>query len=382
MRVLHIINDLRAAGAEMLVAQLVPCLQKRGCIAQVALLADTASFVRDDLAASGVQIHVPSDTLSFHAAHKHIPYLANVMRKSRCDIAHVHLFPAQLWAALALQTLPPKKRPLLITTEHNTHNRRREARWGRILDTLMYGRYAHLIAITDATKTALCEWVPATASRTSVILNGVDLARIQTAGLANKTDLLGMSDEAAAQSRVVTCVGRLEKQKNQATLLRAMAELPDAHAVLVGVGEKEAELRSLADELHLTSRVHFVGRRADVPEILRISDGYAQPSLWEGFGIAVVEALAAGVPVVCADVPGLRDVVGGAGRLVPSDDAPALARALHDVLGLSPAQKAVVVENGKRQAQNFSIDACADAHVRLYNELLSRKDKPAQVPKP
>ena len=370
MRVLHIINDLRAAGAEMLLRQLTPCLQSRGCAVEIALLADNASFVRDELAGLGVRIYVPPAQGSFHAAHKHVPYLAGVLRKSNCDIAHVHLFPSQLWAALAAQTLPPKKRPILLTTEHNTHNRRREARWGRILDTAMYFRYAHLVAITEATKTALCQWIPPTCAKTSVILNGVDLARIHAASPADKTKLLGLSAFEATQVRVVTCVGRLEKQKNQAVLLRALAHLPGVHGVLVGVGEKEAELRSLADQLGIKSRVHFVGRRADVPHLLRITDVYAQPSLWEGFGIAVVEALAAGIPVVCADVPGLDVVVGKAGNLVSPDDVPGLTKALSDALALSPAQKAAAAEKGRTQAQQFSIEACADAHLSLYARLL------------
>ena len=238
----------------------------------------------------------------------------------------------------------------------------------------MYSRYTHLIAITEATKTALCQWVPPTCAKTSVILNGVDLARIHAAPPADKAKLLrlsaGLSAFEAAQIRVVTCVGRLEKQKNQAVLLRALAHLPGVHGVLVGVGEKEAELRSLADQLGIKSRVHFVGRRADVPCLLQITDVYAQPSLWEGFGIAVVEALAAGVPVVCADVPGLDAVVGRAGNLVSPDDVPGLTKALSDALALSPAQKAAAAEKGRTQAQQFSIEACADAHLDLYARLL------------
>src|SRR5207253_112178 len=108
-------------------------------------------------------------------------------------------------------------------------------------------------------------------------------------------------------------VGRLERQKGFDTLLEALPRWPDCTLQIVGIGSERAELESRARSLGLAARVEFLGFRDDVATLMTRADLYVQPSRWEGFGIAAVEAMASGLPVVCSDVAGLREVVGPAG---------------------------------------------------------------------
>ncbi len=101
--------------------------------------------------------------------------------------------------------------------------------------------------------------------------------------------------------------------------------------LLVGDGVKRPDLERLAAELKIVERVRFLGNRSDVPDILAAADIYIQPSRWDGFGIAALEAMAAGLPVVVSNVPGLRDVVGDAGLLFEAGSVSELTRsALRD----------------------------------------------------
>ncbi len=116
---------------------------------------------------------------------------------------------------------------------------------------------------------------------------------------------------------VLLYVACLEPQRDHANLSRALAQIPDADLVLAGDGSLRAQLEAQAENLGVRSRVHFLGRRMDVAELLKMADIYVHPAAFEGFGIAAAEALTAGKPVVAGDVPGLAQVVGDATILVP-----------------------------------------------------------------
>ena len=141
------------------------------------------------------------------------------------------------------------------------------------------------------------------------------------------------------QVLLVVNVGRLAQQKNQELLLRAFPFLPEVHLAIAGDGELKQTLVQIAATLGVQDRVHLLGEisPADIPDFLRAGDLFAFPSRWEGFGIAVVEAMHAGLPVVASDIPALREVLRGAdgepaGLLLSPDDGPAWSRAIQRVL--------------------------------------------------
>ena len=158
---------------------------------------------------------------------------------------------------------------------------------------------------------------------------------------------LGVPDGGA----LCVAVGNLYPVKDHATLLRAQAELPDARVAIAGRGDEEAPLRRLAGELGLADRLHLLGLRDDVDTVLAAGDVFVQPSRSEGLPLAVLEAMAAGLPVVATRVGGVAEAVaeGETGYLVPSGDPPALAAALRKVLA-APDRGAALGARGRQRA--------------------------------
>jgi glycosyltransferase involved in cell wall biosynthesis len=158
-------------------------------------------------------------------------------------------------------------------------------------------------------------------------------------------------------------VGRLAEQKDHATLLEAAKLLPEAEFVLVGDGELRARLEAQADE-----NVRLTGARDDVPELLASFDVYAQPSLYEGLCVAVLEAQAAGVPVIATPVGGMRDTVvhEETGLVVPVGDPQALAAALRRLLDDKPFAARLAAEAGRRLRERYTEGTMIEQTLALY----------------
>jgi len=360
MRILQVIDSLQVGGAEVLLRDLSLRWKARGLAIDIAILRETGSPLEKELAAAGVRIKVSEGGAIY--SWRQVPALAKLL--SGYDLIHVHLFPAQLWVALAARM--GGVRTPLVTTEHSTFNSRRNKPIFRVMDRWMYRQYRRLVCVSEAAAQAMHSWAPGTRARLRVIPNGVDLARFRQGEAADKRAVVG--DEVP----VVASVGRFERAKNHACLLHAMTAVADAHLVLIGDGPLRPEAEQLAGTLGLTGRVHFLGRRTDVPQLLRMSDVYVQPSRYEAFGLAALEAMAAGVPVIASTVPGLAAVVAGAGVLFPAGDSKRLAAEMDSLLR-SPERRAQLADAGARRAESYSIERTAEEYVSLYREVLDNE---------
>jgi len=177
------------------------------------------------------------------------------------------------------------------------------------------------------------------------------------------------------QAVVLTCVARFTPPKHHELLLRAFSHLADtpAHLLLVGGGELEAPLRELASQLPNRACVHFLGIRADIPDILNASDIFVLSSRWEGNPMSVMEAMASGLPVVSTAVGGVPELVeeGKSGLLVPSEDEPALAQALQTLVA-NPDLRRQMGQSALRRAQErFDIRQTVRAYETLYEQILT-----------
>lgn len=166
--------------------------------------------------------------------------------------------------------------------------------------------------------------------------------------------------------------------KGHREFFTALAALPDGYpveALIIGGGRREAEMRRLAAELGLAGRVHFLGQRDDVPDLLSALDLFVLPSHSEGVSLALLEAMAAGLPVIATAVGGLPEVVtdGDNGLLVPPEDPEALATALERLLE-DPALAQRLGANARRHVEeNFSLERLGREINEIYTELIKRK---------
>ena len=359
MNVLHVINDLRLAGAERLLADLVEVQTVAGLTVSVAPLAPCGSANEAKIRDTGATLLLPDKRLAIRSPAQ-IPRLRQLFRGY--DLVHVQLFPAQLWVAIAGVSLG-KAAPALLTTEQNTHNGRRDVPALKPIDRWMYARYAGIAAISDGTRDALIAYLPETAGKIMVVPNGIDLRRFtQTGSLAERAALF---PQVPASVPILLSVGRLEAQKDFGTLVRAVALVPDAHLCIVGDGHLRTPLETLARTLGIAGRVHFLGKRNDIPALLRNADMYTQSSAWEGFGIAAVEAMASGLPLVVSDVPGLREVVGDAVVTVAPASPEAFAGAVNGLLKNAP-RRAALSRLARARAARFSIAETARGYADMY----------------
>jgi glycosyltransferase involved in cell wall biosynthesis len=206
---------------------------------------------------------------------------------------------------------------------------------------------------------------------------GLDPGRFVT--IRNGVDLARFSGSRESSGPVVLYVGRLSEEKRPALLVRAfprvLERVPEARLVLAGPGPLEGELKSLVAELGLEERVALLGARSDVPELHRRARVYALPSASEGSPNALLEALAAGTPVVATDIPGVREIARPEREalLVPRDDPEALARAVVRLLE-DPALAARLSAAGReRVAQEFDLERVADRYSELFHNLTNER---------
>jgi glycosyltransferase involved in cell wall biosynthesis len=170
---------------------------------------------------------------------------------------------------------------------------------------------------------------------------------------------------------VIGTIGRLDHQKGLDLLLRALAELPGAGLSIVGDGPERAELERLAAGLGVADRVRFEGWRADARRHLTAIDVFVLPSRFEGFPLAILEAMLAALPVVATSVGSVAESVadGDTGLLVAPEDPVALAGALRRLLA-DPGQRARMGAHGRARALELTPAAMARAYSDLYRELL------------
>ena len=210
------------------------------------------------------------------------------------------------------------------------------------------------------------------AERISAVPTGIDLAPYRDAPPGTLRDELGLP----ANAQLVGTVAILRRKKGHAELLEAVPEVlarfPDCHVVFAGDGPQQPNLEARIAELGLGERVHLLGLRRDVPNVLRSLDVFVLPTHQEALGTAFIEAAAAGVATVGTRVDGVPEAIaeGETGLLVPVNDSPAIAAAIVALLA-DPSRRAAMGAAGRaRVARQYSREAMAEGMVAVYRRLL------------
>ena len=179
---------------------------------------------------------------------------------------------------------------------------------------------------------------------------------------------------------VLVSVGELSERKNHSVILKAMSRINNEHIhlILVGEGQLENYLEEKARDLSLSDRVHFLGFRRDVPSILCAADIFVFPSLWEGLGLAGIEAMYSGLPIIGSNRQGIKDYIinNKTGFLFEPTNAEQLCDSINMMLNDEKNTKKMALE-GKKLIEMFSIDNSIKALNEIYEAegLFERKDK-------
>jgi glycosyltransferase involved in cell wall biosynthesis len=248
-----------------------------------------------------------------------------------------------------------------------------EQRWHLRLDRLTQRLVTRNVCVSQAVANFSVAHGGIRPERITVIPNGVDFNCYADARPANLAPL-GIPPG----SRTILCVSRLHHQKGQFLLLEAAAPLISAdkelHILLVGDGPLRDELETLVRERRWEEQVHLAGRRRDVPELMRAASLLALPSLWEGMPNVVLEAMAAGLPVIASDVEGVRELLGNdtRGIVVPAGSAEALRTGLVGLLRDSNLRHRLASESQHFVTSYFTTDSMVAKYGSLYRALLAK----------
>jgi glycosyltransferase involved in cell wall biosynthesis len=358
MRILHVITGLMAGGAEQQLRLLlghtrhqadVVTLYNRGVVAD-AIEADGTRVV--DL---GMRSNRDASALY---------RLVRLMRTGRYDVVHVHLYRACVYGRIAARMAGV---PVVVTTEHSIGDHQIEGRrktWGVRVLYLATDKLSNVtIAVSDAVRRRLVDW-GIQESKIRVIPNGIDVDALVFDAAARRRvrSSFGIPDGID----VVGGVGRLEMGKRFDALIAALAPLlgPSRRLLLVGDGRERQRLRQLAHTAGVADQVIFAGERADIGALLSAMDLFVSPSDDETFGIAVLEALAAGLPVLYVQCPALDGLPRTGARQV-GGTVDELRQAVLEQIRAGPRPRT----GATTQLDRYGIAACSRAVDTLYERL-------------
>ena len=365
--VIYILPALVTAGAERVVANLAARLPSRGFDVQIWSLQRADTPLAEELRKTGIKV-LALNSLRFNSL-----ACGRAIRKAlppqRPLVLHAHLFHANLAARLALATLRPAERRDIhvFSTVHVIERRFRP--WQFTLDrlTAKYARAEVCVSKTVAAYHQRRTGLPESFFR--VIDNGIDLSRFRPA------------EDKKAGPRYVFSAGRLDRQKDFPTLLRAWAvvakEVPDVELRIAGTGAEEAALHQLARSLDLP-RVKFLGLIQNVPDVLRGASVYVQTSLWEGMPLAVMEAMATGLPVVVTDGDGFADVVthNETGLIAKRQDPVGIADGIIRLLKAPDLASTLAKSACAVAHRHFDVNRMSDQYCGLYRDAITAAGKP------
>lgn len=365
-RVLYFVDALLKGGAERLLVQLATRVDRGRFDPAIACFRQEA--FAEELAAAGRPCHIVPKRRAFDLGL--LWRLVRLIRRERIALIHCHDIQSATYGTLAGKVT----RVPAILTVHGVHIFRQK-RSGFLMPKL--GRWMRRVVFVG-------HWLQRVAAdefgvrprHPMVVHNGVDAAAFEP----------GEPDRALAEelsippgSLVVGSVGNLREVKDYPCLLRgfaaARARVPEAVLVLVGDGPERPALGALARELGIEAAVRFAGARSDVACVLRLFDVFALSSRTEGISVALLEAMASGLPAVATDTGGNPEVVvaEATGRLVPVGDHERLGEALAALLADPGRRRAWGRAARERAAREFSLDRMVRDYESIYDELTGRR---------
>lgn len=305
--------------------------------------------------------------------------LLGLFRKRRYDIVHTHSSKTGFLGRLAARLAGV---PCIV---HTVHGFAFPAARGRVEMAIYWlmewiaGRCCDaVVVLTESDRNICVKSLGLPASKVHLLPNGIDTQMYRPAIRHERDEV--RSNLAVDDEKLILMVGRLSRQKAPECLVEAAIQLlrSQPHLMkffLVGDGEMRGELERKIKEVGLEGQIHLLGWRTDVAELLKAADVFVLPSRWEGLPLALLEAMACGVPVVASDIPGNRAAVadGMCGRLFPVDDSQGLAEAISKLVRSPEVSNQLIQAGLKKIQQAHRLPDRIGKLVELYEEILGLK---------
>ena len=349
----QIINDynLRNGGAQKIALSLHFGMINSGLQSRIVSLTKNEENIQDGI---NLKCNGPYGFLPFFRL-----FLYCQKQVSKGDVIHVHLFPTSFYLAIA-KKLFVLRGCKVVFTEHNTHNRRRNLIFFKPLNKFIYSSFDKVVAISRGVEISLLREFSYLNKKMTTITNGVELS-----GYCK-------SERNQSVPVKIVSVGRLHEQKNYELAINGISLLTTLNFEyhIAGEGEKLGELKKLAERLSVQDKVYFHGFVNDISEFLSTKDIFLMTSRWEGFGLALVEAMNQSVPSIVSNVEGVRDILGAdnkCGFLVPLDSPKDLAGHLSTLIN-NPDLRVRMGRAAYLRSKEFSMDKMVQKYFKIYFE--------------
>jgi glycosyltransferase involved in cell wall biosynthesis len=369
-RLVFLIVSLSYAGAQTQMLALAKTLKARGWDIKVITMmtpeGQTIVPMLEELNIPWVSLDVARGSGNpFRAMFK----LCSILQKWQPTILHSHMIHANILARLVRLVIPV---PIVICTAHNTieGGRSREMIY-RFTDFLC----DHTTNVSQAAVDRYIKVGVAPKHKISLLRNGIDVS-----GFLPKPDVRAALRQSLnlGDSFTYLAVGRLDDQKDYDTMLKAFAHARERESqlLIVGEGPHLEKLESLSKELKLETRVHFLGVRRDVPDLMQAADAYLMSSVMEGLPMVLLEAAASALPIITTDVGGNREIVleDESGFMVPAQDPQALTKAIDKLHHTKAKERKIMGKQGRKYVkETYALEAIVDQWESLYKGWMRQK---------
>ena len=359
IKITYIIPSLDMGGAERLLTEISMNINREIFDISVICLRRTGIWAKT-LKKIGVDVQLVGSLpkLEFLS----IPKIRKMLKKNKPDIVHTHLFGADVYGGIAALSLGIEN---IISTEHNLNYN--EGSIKKKLKTLVVNRFSRIIAVSDSVRDYAISNYNLERNKVSVFHNGIHFEKyFEKVNVKEKKQM------------VIGSAGRLNTQKGFASLIKAMRFVDKNISLqIAGDGKLKYDLRYLIKKYKLKNRVSLVGPQKNIQKFYKGLDIYVQPSKWEGLGISVLEAGAAGLPVIASRVDGIREIIedGLDGFLYNYGDEKLLAEKINNLAGSREKREEFATALQKNIFENFSIFSMIEKYENIYQSEVAKKKK-------
>lgn len=378
VRLLWLIDTLNTGGAESLVVPFVRHLDRSKYDLHICCLGTIGeNALEKELRDSGVEVtNLGARSLRDVAAFRR---LTRFVREKKIDLVHAHLTYSAIWSAVlsrrtgvpsvaSVHVAPSATKELVKTLRHRLATDVRDRMMRFLLD-----RWSRaVIMVSDGLRRTYLAGGGIREEKVRVVHNGIELERFRRDRAETRARIVRELD-IPSDARICVTVSVLRPAKGIEVLLDAASRVPDAYFLIVGDGPKREEWTALARVSGIGDRVRWAGFRRDVDALLAGCDLFVHPSLDDAFPTVLLEAMAAGLPVVASNVGGIPEIVeeNVTGHLVPAGDAERLASTIRALLDDEVTRRRMAEAARARASKLFSTDAWIARLDAVYREALA-----------
>jgi glycosyltransferase involved in cell wall biosynthesis len=299
--------------------------------------------------------------------------LYQIIKKYRPDIVHTSLFYANFHGRLAAKLAGVKA---IVSEEQNVYKWKDDNFIFRLINKILSCFTSKIIACSETVKHFTARQDNISKNKFVVIYNTFDRGKFDSAHLSDIGYLrkeMGIGEE----NKIIGNIGRLCEQKGQIYLIQAMKDvlkrIPEARLVIIGEGPLKKSLKDQSRALGIESKILFMEKRGDIPQVLHLFDIFALPSLWEGLSVALLEAMYMQKAIVATDIDSNKEamVSGETGILVPPDDSRALGEAIANLLEDAERRRLFGIKAKERVLRDFMLEKHVAEVQSLYESVLA-----------